>query len=144
MLRGQQSPYQSRDSRHGHTPSTPSQRSKYDSYTPRKRYMKGQEDYDQYFSNQRPRLEEPVPRRTPTREPLNQVTFNPNKPTSLPRQLCDFDFEEGIGDYDMINCATSSRKPRLRQHVDNKDVYKRLDFDESENRDRGNIARPRL
>ena len=120
MLRGHQIPYQHKEARRQHTPSTPSNRSKYDSYTPRKRYVKEQEDYDHYFSSQRPRLEDPVPKITPTREPLNQVTFNANKPSSLPRQLCEFEFDEGMGDYDMINCATSTRKPRLRQHLDNR------------------------
>lgn len=118
MLRSHQSLYQHKEAKHAHTSSTPSNRSKYDSYTPRKRYVKEQEDYDQYFSNQRSRLAEPVLKKTPTREPLNEVTFHPNKPSSLPRRICEFDFEEDIGDYEMINCVSSSRKPRLRQHLE--------------------------
>lgn len=31
---------------------TPSKKEKYDSYTPRKRYMKEQEEYDNYRNNQ--------------------------------------------------------------------------------------------
>ncbi len=138
MLRVPQSPIRSR---------TPSNRSKYDSYTPRKRYMKEQVEYGEYYGPSREQVGEPMPRgnptrRTPTYEP-SQVTFYP-KAASLPRQTCEFELDEPLGDCSMLNCATSTRKPRLRQHAESKEVRKRLEFEEMENKDWSNQARPRL
>lgn len=49
-FRGQESPYRAREERSISRQATPSNRSKYDNYTPRKRYIKEQQDYDQYIN----------------------------------------------------------------------------------------------
>lgn len=143
-------------------PLTPSKRDKYDNYTPRKRYMKEQEEYDSYRNLQIEQVGQypqhvavPIEADRPYSS-RGRAASNPKKDSAPPCEskriplgdLFSPDFEKLYPNDSktpleecavMVNC-TSVRKSKFKGYLQDKDICKKICFEDSENRDRSNIA----
>jgi hypothetical protein len=146
---------------------TPSKRSKYDSFTPRKRYIKEHDEYDNYrnLHIEQPQhfSEHPAQQadasslynsrnRNGSNRRREAIDANDNRHYDF-GDICASNFDrlyptEGrvpLNEYSAnLNCPTSIRKTKFKNYLESRDVCKKICFEESENKDRSNIAQARI
>jgi hypothetical protein len=146
---------------------TPSKRDKYDSYTPRKRYMKEQEEYDSYRNLQVEQVD-PFPQHLSSQIEPEKLYNSRARGTSIPKkesissneskryQFSDIYSPNFDGMYPTenrpplnectvkANCPTSVRKTKFKNYLENKEIVKKICFEDTENNDRSNVVQTRL